>query len=253
MEYTLYQNDKKIYIQDIVRRITVIVFYFLMMDVLSTYLAMLLLWIFPSIDKLLATVIMQYVIYIPIFIFCITILKCEINEGINTAKHSPYKRFLATIGIGIITAYALNIFGGIISNALSSASNSENEAAIEEMFKSSYGLLIVLLVCIIAPIVEEIVYRGAMLKGLEKLKIHPTVALIISSLIFGFIHVLTAGDYAQVFPYIFMGLVLGYVYQKTKSIVASICVHMLINTISTSLQFFLMVLEALKLIPEGTI
>lgn len=252
-DYMIVQTDKKTYIQDIVRKVILIVFYFLMMDVLSTYLAKLLLLMFPNIDKLLATAIMQYVIYIPVLIACILLLKNEIKESIEEARKSQYKKFLGIVGIGLISAYALNILGSILSTALSTADNSANEAAIEEMFKSSYGMLIVVLVCIIAPIVEEIVYRGAILKGLEKLKISPAVALIISSLIFGFIHVLTAGDYAQVFPYIFMGLALGFVYQKTKSLVASVAIHMLINTISSSLQFFLMMLEALKLIPEGTI
>ena len=253
MECVIVQTDKKTYIQDTIRKLILIVFYFLMMDVFSTYLAKLLLLMFPSIDKLLATAIMQYVIYVPILVACILLLKNEIKESIEEAKKSQYKRFLGIIGIGLISAYGLNILGSLLSNALSTADNSANEKAIEEMFKSSYGMLIVLLVCIIAPVVEEIVYRGAILKGLEKLKIHPTVALIISSLIFGFIHVLTAGDYAQVFPYIFMGLALGFVYQKTKSLVASTAIHVLINTISTSLQFFLLVMEALKLIPEGTI
>ena len=253
LEYMTVQMDKKTYIQDIIRKVILIVFYFLMMDVFSTYLAKLLLLMFPSIDKLLATAIMQYVIYVPVLVACILLLKNEIKESIGIAKKSEYKKFLSIIGIGLISAYGLNILGSILSNALSTADNSANEAAIEEMFKSSYGMLIVLLVCIIAPVVEEIVYRGAILRGLEKLKISPAVALIISSLIFGFIHVLTAGDYAQVFPYIFMGLALGFVYQKTKSLVASITIHMLINTISTSLQFFLLMMEALKLIPEGTI
>ena len=253
MEYAIAQTGKKTYVKDILRKVILIVFYFLMMDVLSTFLAALLLLMFPSIDKLLATAIMQYVIYIPILIACILLLKNEIIESINEAKNSQYRKFLGIVGIGLVSAYGLNILGGILSRALSSASNSENEATIETMFKSSYGMLIVLLVCIIAPIVEEVVYRGAILRGLEKLKIHPVIALIISSLIFGFIHVLTAGDYAQVFAYVFMGLALGCVYQKTKSLVASVTVHALINTISTSLQFFLLMMEALKLIPEGTI
>ena len=253
MEYAIGQDGKKTYILDIVRKIILIVFYFLMMDVLGSLLAKLLLLMFPSIDKILATAIMQYVVYVPILIACIFLLKGEIKESINVAKESKYQKFLGIIGIGLISAYGLNVIGGLISSAISSATNSENENAIREMFQSSYGVLIILLVCVIAPIVEEIIYRGAIQRGLEKLKIHPMVALIISSLIFGFIHVLSAGDYPQVFAYIFMGFVLGYVYQKTKSLVSSIAIHMLINTISTSLQFVLMIMEALKLIPEGTI
>ena len=65
------------------------------------------------------------------------------------------------------------------------------------------------------------------------------VILLISSILFGLIHVISAGDFVQVFPYIFMGLTLGRLEIKNENIYPSIFVHIFINGLSTAMIFYM--------------
>ena len=244
MELSAYVKDKKTHIYGILRKVIVIVFYFLVLEVLARPIAQLLLAINPSVDTDFFTIIMQYVVYIPILIVSIILLKDEIKEGYANISKAKYKHTFMFIGLGLVACYLGNVISSIITSMFSASQDSANQSYIEELFLSKYGILMIVDVCIIGPIVEELVYRSAILNGLKKLKIHPVVAIIISAMIFGFVHVIDAGDYDQVLPYIVMGLVFGFVYHKSKSIFTTISIHVLINSISMSLMLFYAILKA---------
>ncbi|MBQ4522646.1 MAG: CPBP family intramembrane metalloprotease [Lachnospiraceae bacterium] len=79
-------------------------------------------------------------------------------------------------------------------------------------------------VILLAPIAEEIIYRGIVLRLCEK-SMSFAVANVIQALLFGIYHMnLVQGIYA-----FFCGLVLGYICKKRKSIIASIFLHMVVN------------------------
>lgn len=78
---------------------------------------------------------------------------------------------------------------------------------------------------LIAPIAEEIIYRGIVLKGLLT-RYSPQKAILISALIFGLIH----GHPLQIWGAFIVGVILGWVYYHTKSIGTTILLHSLINT-----------------------
>ena len=81
-----------------------------------------------------------------------------------------------------------------------------------------------ILMVIITPIAEEIIYRGFLFNLLLK-KYSVKIALIVSSLIFAFFHLRFAGI-GFLFVY---GLFFGYVYYKTNSLIAPILAHFTIN------------------------
>lgn len=80
---------------------------------------------------------------------------------------------------------------------------------------------------ILAPVFEEIFFRGILLQQFLK-RYSPPKAILLSGLLFVFIHcrLLDAGDL------IVYGIIFGYVFYKTNSIVASILVHSMGNLIS---------------------
>lgn len=86
-------------------------------------------------------------------------------------------------------------------------------------------------VCVLAPIWEEIFFRGILLRRFT-LKWSPQKSIIISSILFGLIHV----NPLNVFFAFFIGCLLGYVYLKTKSIIVPILVHSFSNFLAF-LQF----------------
>ena len=83
---------------------------------------------------------------------------------------------------------------------------------------------------ILAPLAEEIVFRGAILRtllGIMSKKNH-WVAIMISAAIFGAVH----GNQAQFINALLMGLVLGWMYYRTGSLVPGILLHWVNNTMA---------------------
>ena len=88
----------------------------------------------------------------------------------------------------------------------------------------------ILYATILAPIIEEIVFRGWILKTLQKYG--NVVAIIISSLIFGIYH----GTATQSIPAIFIGIIFALITIKYKSIIPSTIVHLLSNSLTVILE-----------------
>lgn len=91
---------------------------------------------------------------------------------------------------------------------------------------STSGSLIIMLITIVivAPIVEEIIFRGLILSRLNK-AMNTTVALIISSLLFAILH----GHILWIAYTFVLGILFGIVAIKTESILPSIILHMSFN------------------------
>ncbi|MBC2304627.1 CPBP family intramembrane glutamic endopeptidase [Listeria booriae] len=92
--------------------------------------------------------------------------------------------------------------------------------------------LMIVFTSVLAPILEEIVFRKIIYGGLaSRMNIH--VAAVISSLFFGLMHM----DLAYLLVYFVIGLMLCYMYTKTKRIAVPIAAHMLMNVIAMIIQF----------------
>lgn len=77
-----------------------------------------------------------------------------------------------------------------------------------------------------APLLEEILCRGIILKGLLK-NYSPYKAILISAIFFSLIHL----NPWQSIPAFFYGLFLGWIYFKTQSVVPGMVFHATLNTI----------------------
>ena len=86
-----------------------------------------------------------------------------------------------------------------------------------------------LAVGILAPLVEEVVFRGAILRTLLRMFDHRWhwVAILISALIFGVVH----GNLPQFVHATFVGLLIGWMYYRTDSIVPGVVFHWVNNTV----------------------
>lgn len=93
---------------------------------------------------------------------------------------------------------------------------------------SEEPFLMFLLVSFFAPIIEEILFRGIIQKGMINNGVKPRTAILISAFVFGFIH-FNPWQFVGAF---LLGIVLGVVYFKTKSLLMSILLHSFNNTIA---------------------
>ena len=97
------------------------------------------------------------------------------------------------------------------------------------------NILGIVSISIVAPIMEEMLFRGAIEGSLLKAWKHPSYAIIVSALIFGLIH----GNPIQI-PFAFVhGLILGWLFYKTGSLLPGILLHFINNSISTALGIIL--------------
>lgn len=167
-----------------------------------------------------------------LIIACIIVLayKEELIKEFKIYK----KNFSDSFDIGL-KYWFIGLFGMMVSNILIGiflkAGQSNNEKLVQEMI-SSFPLLMILNAGILAPINEEILFRKCFRNVIK----NNYVFVIISGLIFGYLHVIGAKTLAQnlfIIPYSMLGISFGIMYVKTKSVFTSMTMHMIHNTALT--------------------
>jgi uncharacterized protein len=88
---------------------------------------------------------------------------------------------------------------------------------------------------IIAPIVEEIIFRGFILQGLIKY-LSPLSSVLITSLIFALLHF----EFASIIPLFIIGSMLGFIYLRKKSIWDCLIYHAINNGFALIFEFILL-------------
>ncbi len=90
-------------------------------------------------------------------------------------------------------------------------------------------------ICLLGPVAEEFVFRGGVTERLLNNKVKPSVAIGLSGLVFGLIHV----NPPQVIGAGILGLLLAYSYYKTRSLWIPVILHVVNNSmvVSTTLIY----------------
>jgi hypothetical protein len=144
------------------------------------------------------------------------------------------KSNLLTILFGFIIIYLLNIAMVMIYDLFGITGTSENQEMILNSLQSSTGIFMILTVMLLAPFVEEILFRK-LLYGVveEKFRLKPIIAVLISAIIFSALHAVDI----FFFQYITMALVLCGTYALSKNnIFVPMGIHFLNN--STVIFYF---------------
>jgi membrane protease YdiL (CAAX protease family) len=107
--------------------------------------------------------------------------------------------------------------------------------SVQKFFEAAFtkDIFSIISLIIAAPIMEEILCRGIILRGLLK-NYPPYKAILISAIFFGAIHL----NPWQAIPAFLGGLFLGWVYYKTQSVIPGMIIHATIN-ITAALFLFL--------------
>lgn len=187
--------------------------------------------------------LLNFTVYVFLFIPIVWFLRVDIRYDYVQFIKKEHK-IIGFVLSGYIYVFIANFLATSLMGIISLLTGFEgstpvNQATIIEMLSSSGLVFTLLSAIIVGPIVEELVFRKALF-GLIK---HKYVALVSSSVIFGFIHVSGENSFLvslyQVIPYISLGFVFGFLYLKhEKNIVIPIVVHMLSNLISIVLTLF---------------
>ncbi|MCW3013792.1 MAG: Abortive infection protein [Solirubrobacterales bacterium] len=139
-------------------------------------------------------------------------------------------RVWPAIGWTVLAFFALIAFSAAY-NALIGQKQSENLPESLGVDKSNVALAATaVLVTVIAPIAEEVLFRGFVFPALRNWK-GTVPAVVLTGLLFGLLHVLSAPAYALV-PLALFGSLLCLVYLKTTSLYPCIALHSINNCIA---------------------
>jgi len=199
--------------------------FFVLTDILQVLLNYFIQKNFPSVTESewylwLLTDVPMYLLAFPIAYLVLRKLK---PSKLNTEK-MPLKQWGKAFLIGVFLMY----FGNIVSilfislvQMLIPSSGYSNPVA--EMTSDANLLLQFLFVVIVAPIMEEFVFRKLLI---DRLHVYGgKTAVIVSALCFGLFH----GNFSQMLYAALLGLVMGYMYLKTGRLRYTIALHMTIN------------------------
>ncbi|GEM_PF-5690899 len=180
--------------------------------------------------------------YVPVnVIVAIVVLKLSktgrLMDYIKKPQISILDIFLATVAcVGISCVNSLLMKG---LDLLSSSGDSE-PGALDNIVESGLfsGSPIVILgsiayIVILGPITEEILLRGCVLPCTSH--ISPRFAVIVSSILFGLMH----GNIPQIFNATLLGLLIGYVTIKCKSLIPGMIMHIANNFVSIAESYLM--------------
>lgn len=129
---------------------------------------------------------------------------------------------------------AVMVVSNIIINFVLGGGQATNEKGVQKMIDSAPFIMLIA-AGVIAPINEELLFR----KGFRNIINNKWLFILISGIIFGYLHVMGAKSLEQflfIIPYSSLGIAFATAYYKTDTVFSSIFVHMLHNTILTLLS-----------------
>jgi uncharacterized protein len=176
-----------------------------------------------------------------LIIYCFIINFSSTKEVINLKKSTI--KFDILIGIvSWIVVYPIVTF---ISNLLDLATlilfktkTLPDQSAIyfvkSTLHHPMYFTISIIMVVILAPIVEEFIFRGVLQTYLKRF-FHRTVAIVIASFIFSIFHFSLFQKLANISilgSIFILGCLLGFLYERQKTLISPIFLHFTVNTIT---------------------
>ncbi|WP_297437050.1 CPBP family intramembrane glutamic endopeptidase [uncultured Clostridium sp.] len=173
-----------------------------------------------------------------VFVIVITLLIIKFIARKNIKKTFKLKKFkLNKFKVLIPMTLGVLMVSGILSSIIVAIlfSGDKSPALVSNLFKDMTSPLSILATVLIAPIAEELIFRGILFNYIRK-KINTPAAVIISSITFGIFHQnISQGLFAGA-----LGILLSLMYVYTDSLFGDILTHMLVNTTSTVISLVLL-------------
>lgn len=175
-----------------------------------------------------------------LLVFIVFIMSSLSSE--NLFKWQWSKRVQETLRSVLYIYVSLLIINGLLS-LVTDLATSENQTTIIAVFLEN-PVYIIFVAVVFAPIVEEILFRGIVYRGLRSLKFK-WFALFMSTFLFGLVHVYDSlftgrfDDLWFIFVYMAIGYFMTLIYERSGDILAPIFLHMIYNAIAVVTLFFI--------------
>ncbi len=171
---------------------------------------------------------------IPALLYCVLVLKGR-SELLLQLKNKPVPSEVMIWGLIILFSYP--IIAALAHWNLSlplpdwmKTSQSDSLALVEQTLTME-GLtelsLSIILVGLLAALGEELIFRGILQRTFEFVWNNAHLAIIVAAICFGAFHM----QFERIFPLSFLGIILGYSYYYTRSLLVPVILHFLNNSI----------------------
>lgn len=171
------------------------------------------------------------------------IYRKTLKKAFNNLKDNHKNYFQKYFRYWILMVAIMIVSNGIIK-IITGQLQPANEEAIAEMF-TSYPFYTFISATLLAPIMEELVFRQAF-RGMFKTN---WLYILTSALIFGGLHVVTGfeslTDLLYLIPYCTPGIIFAYIMIKTDNVFVPMAIHLFHNGITMALMILVNILELL--------
>ncbi len=133
---------------------------------------------------------------------------------------------LLLVATMLIKFFQLFFTGGIAT--------ADNELNLRQLMAAGpYDFLFVFILAVgVAPLVEELIFRGVVLNYFFKQSQHYWLNIGLSAILFGFSHVFQAFNFFDFLQYATMGAILATVYKRTRQLQYAVLLHAINNTVA---------------------
>ena len=155
----------------------------------------------------------------------------NLKSAFGVSISRSWKPAIVGVFVGAVTIPVIVLIGEVSSNFLQWKGVSIKFQAPVEMLRQDSSLtlraLIFFVAVIIAPIAEEVIFRGILYPSFKQLGF-PRAALWGTSLVFGIIHV----NLLSLLPLTVLALILTLLYEVTDDLVSPIVMHSFFNLVN---------------------
>ena len=197
--------------------------------------------------SMILTSIIQYVIAFPIFVLFIKKLPAHAPQK-NTLSG---KRIWKYATISMFLMYVGNYISATLMMYMEEGLGTIPDNYVEDMLGNTNIILSIIIVGIIGPIIEELMFRKLLIDRL--MPYGEVVAIFFPALVFGLIH----GNLYQFFYAFLLGAAFSYIYVRSGKIIYSTLLHIFINLFCGVLPSYIIGMldydKLLEYVTEGTI
>ncbi len=169
-----------------------------------------------------SSIIINYIIGFPCF--WLIIRKIPTVKLNMTPMKPKFIQVLRWISIAFALLFAFNLMTIILTQIIAAIKSNEVVNPLEQIIVSNNKFTVILFGAIVGPILEELVFRKVFYD--KTAQYGEKLYIIISAFCFAMFHV----NFLQIFYAFSLGAMFAYVYAKTRNILYTIILHIIINS-----------------------
>lgn len=178
------------------------------------------------------------VMFALVWFFAIKLRRARWSE-LGLRPYGIFRSLLLAV-VAFILTFISNIIYGLIASRFVSMEDLQSRV-LKAILSGKVSLaLLIPIVILIAPVVEEIFFRGFIYPAFRK-KMGVAWGILLSSLVFALFHF----EPYQIPPLLVIGAILAFIYERTRSLVPAIVLHGLNN------GFYMLVLMVFMKVTKG--